>query len=159
MTAKMKIFEGPVSPDWIDYNGHMNDACYVVVFAQALDNFIDQIGLDADYRAQHQVSLYTLQSAVHYLQEVKQGEPLQIFAHLLEHDSKKLRLVLSMQHGDSGIELALLETLLLHMDMAAKRTSPFLPATLARIEQLHAQQAELPWPAQAGRGIALKRQP
>ncbi|UTW13129.1 thioesterase family protein [Marinobacterium rhizophilum] len=157
MTATLKIFDGPVIKDWIDYNGHMNDACYVVVFARALDNFIDHIGLDADFRAEHQVSLYTLQSVVHYLREVKEGESLQIFAQLLEHDSKKLRLMLRMHHGDTGTELALLETLLLHMDMSATRPAAFLPVTRDRIERLHARQAEIPWPDQAGRGIALRK--
>ncbi|OXY82632.1 thioesterase family protein [Oceanimonas doudoroffii] len=157
MTTELSIFESPVKPEWIDYNGHMNDACYVVVFATALNNFIDQIGMDAAFRTRHQVSLYTLQSAVHYLQEVKEGEPLKIFAQLLEHDSKKLRLVLTMRHADTGVDLALMETLLLHMDMSIKRASAFLPATREQLEHLHARQASQPWPAQAGRGIALRR--
>ena len=89
MTTKMQVFEGLVTPDWIDYNGHMNDACYVVVFSKAIDEFMRRIGLDDVFRAEHQVSIYTLQSMVHYLQEVSEGEPLRIEVQLLEKDRKR----------------------------------------------------------------------
>jgi acyl-CoA thioester hydrolase len=157
MTTELTVFEGPVQPEWIDYNGHMNDACYVLVFSQAIDEFMLQIGLDESFRAEHQVSIYTLQSMVHYLQEVSLGEPLQVSARLLESDAKKLRVFFTMRHGVSGDELAAMETLLLHMDMAAHRAAPMLPDTAARVETLQRHQAGLEWPALAGRSIALSR--
>ncbi|NVK40116.1 MAG: thioesterase family protein [Oceanospirillaceae bacterium] len=157
MTTELKVFEGPVSPDWIDYNGHMNDACYVLVFSKSIDDLMVQIGLDEAYRNEHQVSIYTLQSMVHYLQEVSEGEPLRVTAQLLESDAKKLRVYFTMRHGQSGEELAAMETLLLHMDMAAKRAAPFLADTQARVSALQRQHAGLDWPALAGRSIALTR--
>ncbi len=157
MTNLLNLFEGPVSPDWIDYNGHMNDACYVVVFSRAIDELMLRIGLDGAFREAHQVSIYTLQSMVHYLQEVGEGEPLVVTAQLLESDAKKLRVFFSMRHGRTGDELAAMESLLLHMDMAAKRAAPFLPDTQAQVTQLQQQHAEYEWPSLAGRGIALRR--
>lgn len=157
MTTELMLFEGPVRSEWIDYNGHMNDACYVLVFSQAIDELMVQIGLDETFRAEHQVSIYTLQSMVHYLQEVSEGEPLQVSAQLLESDAKKLRVFFSMRHGESGDALAAMETLLLHMDMAAKRAAPFLPDTQARVSALQHQHEGLEWPALAGRSIALTR--
>ncbi|MFB9888014.1 thioesterase family protein [Balneatrix alpica] len=151
------VFAGPVQPDWIDYNGHMNDACYVLVFSRAIDQLMRELGLDEDFRAQHQVSLYTLQSMVHYLHEVAQGEPLQVGVQLLEWDRKKLRLYFTMEHGLSGVELAAMETLLLHMDMASQRPAPWLAATEACIQALQQRQQTLSWPSLAGRSIALVR--
>ncbi|HEU0222028.1 MAG TPA: carnitine 3-dehydrogenase, partial [Paracoccaceae bacterium] len=40
-----------VAPDWTDYNGHMNEARYLQVFADASDAFMRIIGCDADYIA------------------------------------------------------------------------------------------------------------
>jgi len=157
MTTALTLFEGPVSPDWIDYNGHMNDACYVLVFSRSIDELMVRIGLDEAFREAHRVSIYTLQSMVHYLQEVAEGEPLLVTAQLLESDAKKLRVFFSMRHGESGEELAAMETLLLHMDMAAKRAAPFLPDTQAQVTRLQQQHAELGWPPLAGRSIALTR--
>ncbi|ANG64871.1 thioesterase [Marinobacterium aestuarii] len=157
MTTELTVFEGPVQPEWIDYNGHMNDACYVLVFSQAIDEFMLQIGLDAVFREAHQVSIYTLQSMVHYLQEVSLGEPLRVEARLLESDAKKLRVFFTLRHGETDAELAAMETLLLHMDMAAHRGAPMLPDTEARVQALQQHQAGSDWPALAGRSIALTR--
>ncbi|UTW10948.1 thioesterase family protein [Marinobacterium rhizophilum] len=157
MATELNVFDGPVQPEWIDYNGHMNDACYVLVFSQAIDEFMVKIGLDESFRSAHQASIYTLQSMVHYLQEVSLGEPLRVSAQLLESDAKKLRVFFTMQHGESGDVLAAMETLLLHMDMAAHRAAPMLADTAARVEALRLHQADLEWPALAGRSIALTR--
>ncbi|MEH6826271.1 MAG: thioesterase family protein [Motiliproteus sp.] len=144
-------------PEWIDYNGHMNEARYVVVFSQAIDELMRRIGLDEAFRASHQVSIYTLQSMVHYLQEVGEGESLRIEVQLLESDSKKLRVFFRMLHGDSGEELAAMESLLLHMDMAVKRATPLLPETQAQEDALQQARAGLAWLVLAGRSIALRR--
>ncbi|WP_116473946.1 thioesterase family protein [Zobellella maritima] len=157
MTTELKVFDGPVLPEWIDYNGHMNDACYVLVFSQAIDEFMVQIGLNEAFRNEHRVSIYTLQSMVHYLQEVSLGEPLLVEARLLESDAKKLRVFFTMRHGDTGTELAAMETLLLHMDMAAQRAAPMLPVTADKVATLQQRQAGSDWPALAGRSIALTR--
>ncbi|MFP8968207.1 thioesterase family protein [Pokkaliibacter sp. CJK22405] len=157
MSETLCLYQGPVKDQWIDYNGHMNDACYVVVFSQAIDLLMDHLGIDAVTRDKEQVSIYTLQSMVHYLQEVTAAEPLRVEAQLLEHDGKKLRVFFTMVHGDSGDTLAAMETLLLHMDMAAHRAAPFLPAVQQKVEQLALSHQSLTWPALAGRSIALKR--
>ena len=38
-----------VLPEWIDYNGHMNVAYYTLAFDDALDDFLDKIGIGEDY--------------------------------------------------------------------------------------------------------------
>ena len=44
----MIIYKTHVAPEWVDYNGHMNDAEYARVFSLACEALIDTIGLD-DY--------------------------------------------------------------------------------------------------------------
>ena len=48
MTANgpLQLHESVVQPEWIDYNGHMNVAFYVLAFDHATDAFLDHIGLD-----------------------------------------------------------------------------------------------------------------
>ncbi len=156
MTTAMVVFEGPVSPEWIDYNGHMNDACYVVVFSKAIDEFMLRIGLTESFRNAHQVSIYTLQSMVHYLREASEGEPLRVEVELLESDSKKLHVFFTMKHGDTNTELAAMESLLLHMDMTTHRSTPFLPETQAHVHEIQQSRTGHPMPELAGRKIALR---
>ena len=35
--AGVRIFESPVRAEWIDYNGHLRDAYYAVIFSEAID--------------------------------------------------------------------------------------------------------------------------
>ncbi|MBN3723272.1 thioesterase family protein [Burkholderia sp. Ac-20379] len=159
MNEDVLVYAASVRAEWIDYNGHMNDACYVRVFSDAIDATMDRIGLDAAARAREQITLYTLQTAVHYLKEIGQGEPFVVTARLLEYDGKKMRLFLTMRDRAGGAHaLATMEALLLHVDMAARRSTPFRQATLDRLAELEARHRDAPWPAQAGAGIALKRQ-
>uniref|UniRef100_UPI0018E587F0 thioesterase family protein n=1 Tax=Nocardiopsis sp. TNDT3 TaxID=2249354 RepID=UPI0018E587F0 len=57
-------------PEWIDYNGHLSEAYYVLVFGFATDALMDRVGLDAAYRERSGRSLYTVEAHVRYLREV-----------------------------------------------------------------------------------------
>ena len=151
------LFESPVLTDWIDYNGHMNDAYYVVAFSKAIDGFMLHIGLDEAFRDENKVSIYTLQSMVTYLQEVSEGEPIVIRGQLLESDNKKLRLFMTMFHQDTYDELATMETLLLHMDMAQHRPASFLTQTQSLVDTIQAAHNLLETPTNAGKAIMMKR--
>ncbi|HXH01781.1 MAG TPA: thioesterase family protein [Candidatus Competibacteraceae bacterium] len=158
-SAPLPLLDATVLSEWVDYNGHMNDACYCIVFSRAVDNLIDYIGLDAAARATTGHTVYTLENLLRYLLEVRQGEPLTVTGQLLESDAKRLRLWFEMRHGDTGELLATSEQLLICIDQsgASPRAAPFPPGVAERVQALQAAHGSLPWPERAGRGIALKR--
>ena len=86
------IYSTPIQPDWIDYNQHLNDAYYIVAMSRACDAFMVLIGIDESYRTTTQCTLYSLEAHAHWLREVKFGETLEIGAHVLGFDSKRLHL-------------------------------------------------------------------
>jgi len=49
--AGIPIHESAVLPEWIDYNGHLRDAYYGLIFSESIDSLMDRVGLDAAYRA------------------------------------------------------------------------------------------------------------
>src|SRR5690606_5886504 len=53
-----------VRDEWIDYNGHLSEAYYVLVFGHATDSVMEQVGLGPDYRAAQGASLYTVEAHV-----------------------------------------------------------------------------------------------
>jgi acyl-CoA thioester hydrolase len=153
------IYETEVVADWIDYNGHMNDAAYAVVFSRALDALMDRIGLDAAARKAHRRSLYTLQVMLHYFKETNQGEAVFVRCRLLEHDDKRMRVWLEMQAGREGASLAASEQLLISVDQGGTRAraAPWRAETKAALDALAHAQRGLEAPPLAGRGVALKR--
>jgi hypothetical protein len=62
-----------------------------------------------------------------------------------------------MHNAETGELLATGEQMLVHVDMAAGRSTPMPPALSSRVQAVLAAHADLPRPAQAGRNIAIKR--
>ena len=152
------LFTAQVQDDWIDYNGHMNDAAYARVFSLSVDRLMAAIGLDQDGRAKTSLTIYTLTMTIHYLKEAHLGEALSVSGRILEHDDKRLRLWFEMRRADGAVS-ALNEQVLLCVDQSGDkpRAAPFAPDQIARIRSFHAADADLPMPKQAGRGISLRK--
>lgn len=155
--APLELMRSRVARDWVDYNGHMNDACYCIVFSRAVDEFMAYIGVDEAYRTNTRYSIYTLETHVCYLQEVREGEPLLLTLQLLENDAKKARVFLRMLHAETRAPLATSEQLLLHVDQSVSRAAPFPATVAAKVAALAEAQRTLPLPERAGQGIALSR--
>ena len=148
-----------VRREWIDYNGHMNVAFYVLAFDRASDVWFEHLDLGEAYRARTGCSLFALELHVVYLSELKHGDPLRITTQLLDHDDKRLHFFHRMYHRDRGTLSACLEIMALNVEMAARKARPFPPRALARIEAVAAAHAALPRPAEAGRIIGIRRKP
>ena len=154
--APLCLLRTTVAPQWVDYNQHMSESCYLLVFGDNSDAFFRYVGIGEDCRAAGQ-SLYTLQSHLHYLREVALGEPIRLTLQLLDADAKRIHFMHAMFHGSSGELLATGEQLLVYVDMAAGRAIA-MPAELQqRVQAICAAHAALPRPAQAGQPIGIRR--
>ncbi len=120
-----------VEPQWIDYNGHMSEAFYVLAFGFATTAVMDALGLDEDYRQTASASLYTVEAHVRYLDEVSPGATLEITTVIAGHGAKKLHLAHEM-HVDGSL-VATEEILGLHVDTESGSTSVFPTAINATI--------------------------
>lgn len=143
--------ERQVPASWTDYNGHMNETHYLEAGAQATDRFMELIGADAAYVAAGR-SYFTVESHVRFLDEVKAGERLRATTQVLGGAGKKMHLFHRLEHGDGALA-ATVETLLVHMDLATRRSSAPDPAVAARLEEFAAAHARLPRPEGAGRHV------
>ena len=141
--------------DWVDYNGHLRDAFYLLIFSYATDALMDRLGLDSDNRDASGHSLFTLELHLNYLHEVKQGTEVEVHTQIIGHDRKRLHLYHSLHRAGDPQELAGNEQMLLHVDLAGPRSAPFDEAVLQRLQSMAAEQADLPRPAYIGRVIGL----
>ena len=146
-----------VLPEWIDYNGHMNVAYYVLAFDQALDEIFDSFGIGPNYVKQGEGSFFVAQSHVHYLQEVMAHDPLRIIWQLLDCDAKRLHYCLTMRHAAKGFQAAVSEQVAVHVDMRTRRVAAMRPQALDRMSTLAKQHSAAPRPAEVGRMISLRR--
>ena len=144
-----------VLPDWVDYNGHLRDAFYLLIFSYATDALMDILGLDSQSREASGHSLFTLEVHLNYLHEVKLGADVEVHTQLIAFDAKRLHLYHSLHLVGDEKELAGNEQMLLHVDLAGPRSAPFAEAMLATLSAISNEQADLPRPALLGRVIGL----
>jgi acyl-CoA thioester hydrolase len=159
MPPPLVPFRTTVQPDWIDYNGHMNVAYYVLAFDKGTDALLDHLGLGAAYRHTTNHSMYALEAHVTYERELKLGEPLVVDTQVIDADEKRIHFFHRMTHGTAGFLAATNELLGLHVDLAGPRAAPMPEAARAELARVLAAHRVLPRPPQLGRQIALKRRP
>jgi acyl-CoA thioester hydrolase len=149
-----------VRAEWVDYNGHMRDAFYLLIFSLASDVLIDLIGLPDPVRKERHRSIYTLEAHLNYLHEIKLGTQVRVDMRVLGYDAKRIHLYLEMfaqdaTQSDRSTPVAASEQMLLHVDTSGPRGVAFDPDVKARVHELARAHAALPPASFAGRVIAL----
>ena len=127
----------PVRPEWIDYNGHMNVAYYVVVFDNATDVLFDALGFDAAWRARSGRSFFAVEGHIRYLGETKLGQNLAVESRLLAVDAKRIHYFHTMRVEGSDAIASTFESLSLHVDMATRRSAKFSDRKSTRLNSSH----------------------
>lgn len=152
------IYETPILPEWIDYNGHVRDAYYVLIVSQATDALMDRIGLDAGYRQRTHCTLYTLELHIHYLHEVKRTDTAFVNVRILGADHKRIHAAFELTRGGPTPVAAAAEVMLLHVRQQedSVTTAAFPPEVNAAIEQLQAAAGGLPTAAPGSRRMELR---
>jgi acyl-CoA thioester hydrolase len=154
----MHLLDETVRPEWIDYNGHLYDGHYAVIFAKAVDEFLPRVGLTAQIRETTRHTIYTMETHVRFLWEVKLGTPVTVTCQVLEMDAKRVRVFLSMHDKVRNIVVATSEQLLMSIDQTGEaHAAPWLPASADILAGLLKEHAGRPMPKDAGRSIAIKR--
>ena len=146
-----------VEDQWIDYNGHFNMAYYNVIFDRCSDEAFALVGLGPDYVKSAHASFFTLEAHVTYLRELHAGDEVRVTVQFLDHDAKRVHYVHEMFHAREGWLSCVSENIVIHVDMAAKKTTPFPPAILAKISAMTDSHKSLPVPPQVGHRIGIPR--
>ena len=129
----------PVSPSWIDYNGHMTESRYLYCASLGTDALLDAIGAGLDYVADGH-SYYTAESHIVHLREAKLGQMLEIQGYILSFDQKRLHVLLTVSHA--GKPLAYIEQMCLHVNMHTAKVCPAPQTIIDTIARLQQQQPD-----------------
>jgi carnitine 3-dehydrogenase len=151
--APLQLHRTTVSAQWVDYNGHMSESCFLLVFGDSADAFFRLLGIDEDYRAAGR-SLFTAQTHLHHRGQASEGDVLDLSLQVLDHDDTRVHLYHEMR-GDGAL-LAAAEQMLVHVDTRAGRSAPMALELLDRVRAVRRAHAILPTPALVGRPLAIR---
>ena len=154
--APLLTAQGKVAAEWTDYNHHMNVAYYVLAFDRGTDQFLGKLGMDLeDPQFTQRSSVFALEMHVTYEREMRQDDPWSVFTQLVDADHKRIHLMHEMRHTAEGWRAATNEVIVMHMDMASRRSAPFPDHIQTHIDALKQAHATLPQPDTLGRVIGL----
>ena len=154
--APFTAYRTTVPESWIDYNGHMNDACYAVACTHASEAFLDALGLGEAYRAKTGRTTYTVEAHLRYLKEAALGDELRARTLLVDADPKRIRVHHSLL-GSCGDEIATGEFLYLHVNQESGRVEPMPEDRMALVADVLAAHAGQPRPTHLGLGVGAGR--
>lgn len=160
MASLPVVYDGKVRPEWVDYNNHLGDYAYGIVFSNAADGLYELFGVDPTYREATGCTIYTLELHTTFLMEAHGGDPITVTAQILDADDKRTHLFLRMFRGMAGEQIATQEVLIMHMKRGPgmpPKGHPLPPDALAKLERLEAEHAALPWPDGVGAKIGIRR--
>jgi betainyl-CoA thioesterase len=154
--APLALHRATVPAEWVDYNGHMSEWCYLLLVGEGADAFFRYVGINEAYRAGGH-SLYTAETHLHHLRESALGDKLTVPLQLLDVGPKSLHLFHTVRNEVTGTDVATAEQLLVHVDMASDRVVPMPDDLRGRLEAIMKAHAVLPRPAAVGHVMGVRR--
>ncbi len=147
-------FDTVVVPDWIDHNGHMNVAFFVLAFDEATDAAYEQWGIGLEYPDTSGCSVFTLGMNVDYRSELFEGDGIRIVTQLVDYDSKRLHYYHQMFHKETDRLAAANECLCMNVNLETRGSEPFPKAVLEKLERAYRPE---PRPENFGRTLEIRR--
>jgi acyl-CoA thioester hydrolase len=155
--SELPIYVPKIEPEWIDYNGHLRDAYYGLIFSYAIDDLMDRLGIDAAYRTSTRNTLYSLEMHTFFLREVKRNDEIHVLSAIIGADKKRLHVATALHCARFAEAAASAEFMLLHVHQGEiVKSAPFPPEVRERVDALAALSARHPALGTASRKIELR---
>ncbi len=140
-SAALRLWSGAVLDEWIDYNGHMNEGYYGVVFGMASDEYLIRMGFDEQYRTTARGSFYTVETHIAFIDELAPGTALAVDTTVAGADPKRVHMFHELRRAGDEALAATQESMMLHVDTRIDRVTPMgeeLYAVLRADAEAHA---------------------
>ncbi len=145
----LNLHSEPLREDWLDAYGHLNEAYYLVPFSNTSWRMQDHVGLGVEYFKRTGCAMYTVETHIRYLKEVRAPAELEIETIILGADAKRMWFAHTMLVD--GTVRATGEFMTLHYDTRQNHTTAMPEPVQAALKK--AQIAHRPeW---VGRRIGL----
>ncbi|MCP4429446.1 MAG: hypothetical protein GY806_00560 [Gammaproteobacteria bacterium] len=86
----LKLHNEPLQDTWLDAYGHLNEAYYLVPFTNTTWKFQDHFDIGVDYFKQTGCAIYTVETHLRYLNEVRFPANVGVESIVLGSDAKRI---------------------------------------------------------------------
>jgi acyl-CoA thioester hydrolase len=145
-----------IKPEWVDFNGHLNMAYYMVIFDKALDDLLTPIGLSAEYVTRENKSAFATEVHLNYIKEVMPQDKVYVNFRILDLTTKAYHYGCELFRAKDNALCATMDGITLHMDMVARKTAPFPEDMYKRLQEWHKAHQQLPENPLFGKSCKIK---
>ena len=113
--------------DWTDYNGHMNLAFYIHLFDQGWDVLLDKFEMGGESAKTEKRSTFAVETHTKYIQEVNEGDEVDINLLFLDRDVKRMVYQLEIFNKNGNYRAATTEVCSLYVNLDTRRVTEIEP--------------------------------
>ncbi len=129
----LKLHNEPLQDNWLDDYGHLNEAFYLVPFTNTTWKFQDYFNIGVDYFEETGCAIYTVETHLRYVNEVRSPALIEVETIVLGSDAKKIWFAHIMVVD--GVTCATGEFMTLHYSTRDNRTVALPEATQQALKQ------------------------
>ena len=111
--------------EWTDYNQHLNMAYYVLIFDKAWEVILEKFKMGEHSAKTTKMSTMVVETHTEYINEVKEGEKVEITVTFFDHDKKRLHFRLEMIEKNTKKISATMEWISLYVDLKVRKVAEF----------------------------------
>lgn len=148
----LKLHSEPMQDQWLDAYGHLNEAYYLVPFTNTTWVMQDNFGVGVEYFERTGCAIYTVETHMRYLNDVRKPALMEIESMILGSDPKKIWFAHQMV-VDSTV-CATAEFMVLHYNTREGRTEAMPKAVQKSLVETEVKIK----PTWVGRKISLSKQ-
>ncbi len=147
----LRLHSEPLVDEWLDNYGHLNEAYYLVPFTNTTWKLQDHFGIGVDYFDKTSCAIYTVETHLRYLNDVRKPATMDIESIILGSDAKRIWFAHLMLVDEKLCATA--EFMLLHYNTSEGRTTPMPAGVQAQLKDAELEQI----PDWVGRRISLEK--
>ena len=153
MSRPIVTHRGHVLEEWIDYNSHMSEGYYGVVFGDASDGILTELGFNDAYRKATSGTFYTVETRITFESELALDAEIEVWTTVIGADAKRLHVWHELMNLETGERAAAQESLMLHVDQSVGRVAAMRADLAVAARHLREEHAILPGHDEIGRAI------
>ena len=134
-----------VPQSWADSNGHMNMRWYAALFDDAGDELHERAGLTPEFHRRHGTGTVDLEHHTYFLHEVLPGDQIAVYSRLVARSAKRLHYLMFLVNETRGNLAAIFECMNAFADLAVRKTAPFPPEIVEKIDVWLDRDRKLDW--------------
>jgi acyl-CoA thioesterase FadM len=90
--TELKLHAEPLQDTWLDAYGHLNEAYYLIPFSNASWALQEHFGIGVAYFERCGGAIYTVESHIRYLKEVRAPALMEVESMILGSDAKRIHI-------------------------------------------------------------------